>query len=103
VRCDTVKNDFITVPRRAERQASGVPNGAGKLPRPCCWTGRGKKKEEVDTVTAATARRIWEVLLKIRDEEKGEHDTIWEVTIHEKRNGRPVRIRSKKGNSPLAI
>jgi hypothetical protein len=78
--------------------------GAGQaLPRPCCWTGRGKKQEEVDTVTAVTARRIWEVLLKIRDEEQGEHDTGWEVTIREKRNGRPVRTGSEKRNSPLAI
>jgi hypothetical protein len=57
----------------------------------------------VDTVTAGTARRIWEVLLKIRDEEKGEHDTGWEVTIREKRNGRPVRTGSADKNSPLAI
>jgi hypothetical protein len=58
---------------------------------------------EVKDVTAVTARRIWEVLLKIRDEEKGEHDTGWEVTIREKRNGRPVRTGSADKNSPLAI
>jgi hypothetical protein len=57
----------------------------------------------VKDVTAVTARRIWEVLLKIRDEEKGEHDTGWEVTIREKRNGRPLRTGSEKRNSPLAI
>jgi hypothetical protein len=57
----------------------------------------------VDTVTAGTARRIWEVLLKIRDEEQGEHDTSYEVIISEKRDGRPLRTGSEKRNSPLAI
>lgn len=54
-------------------------------------------------MTAVTARRIWEVLLKIRDEEQGEHDTSWEVVISEKRNGRSVRTGSADKNSPLAI
>jgi len=90
-------------PRRAERQASGVPlwSFGATLPRPCCWTGRGKKKKEVDTVTAATARRIWEVLLKIRDEEKGEHND-YEVEVKQVES-RLVCTEGKKRNSPLAI
>lgn len=53
-------------------------------------------------MTEANARRIWEVLLKIRDEEQGEHNE-YEVVIHEKRNGGPVRTGSADKNSPLAI
>lgn len=64
---------------------------------------REREREEAQDVTAVTARRIWEVLLKIRDEEKGEHDTSWEVVISEKRNGRSVRTGSADKNSPLAI
>jgi hypothetical protein len=55
----------------------------------------------VDTVTAATARRIWEVLLKIRDEEQGEHND-YEVEVKPV-EGRLVCAGGKKGNSPLAI
>lgn len=53
-------------------------------------------------MTIATARRIWEVLLKIRDEEQGEHND-YEVVISEKRHDRPLRATCEKGNSPLAI
>jgi hypothetical protein len=56
----------------------------------------------VNTVTAVTARRIWEVLLKIRDEEQGEHND-YEVVINEKRNGGLVCAGSADKNSPLAI
>jgi len=53
----------------------------------------------VNTVTADNARRLWEILLKIRDEEKGEHND-YEVVISE---SGLVRTESKTGNSPLAI
>ena len=55
-------------------------------------------------MTAATARRIWEVLLKIRDEEQGEHnDYDVELVNSEKWQGRPVCTGSADKNSPLAI
>ena len=34
-------------------------------------------------MTAENVRRLWEVLLKIRDEEKGEH-ADYEVTVNER-------------------
>lgn len=37
-------------------------------------------------MTADNARRLWEILLKIRDEEQGEHDTNYEVTVNEREN-----------------
>lgn len=54
-------------------------------------------------MTADKARRIWEILLKIRDEEQGEHND-YEVIISEKKHGsRPLRTGSADKNSPLAI
>lgn len=59
------------------------------------------KGEEVN-MTAENVRRLWELLLKIRDEEKGEHDTSYEVEVKQV-EGRLVCATGKKGNSPLAI
>jgi hypothetical protein len=64
------------------------------------WSGCfSLDNEEVKDVTADKARRIWEILLKIRDEEKGEHND-YEVVISE---SGLVRTGSEKRNSPLAI
>jgi hypothetical protein len=64
------------------------------------WSGCfSLDNEEVKDVTADKARRIWEILLKIRDEEKGEHND-YEVVISE---SGLVCAGGKKGNSPLAI
>lgn len=60
-----------------------------------------EEQEEVDTVTADKARRIWEILLKIRDEEQGEHND-YEVEVKQVES-RLVCAGGKKGNSPLAI
>jgi hypothetical protein len=64
------------------------------------WSGCfSLDNEEVKDVTADKARRIWEILLKIRDEEKGEHND-YEVVISE---SGLVCAEGKKRNSPLAI
>lgn len=52
-------------------------------------------------MTADKARRIWEILLKIRDEEQGEHND-YEVEVKQVES-RPVCAGSADKNSPLAI
>jgi hypothetical protein len=66
------------------------------------WSGCfSLDNEEVKDVTADKARRIWEILLKIRDEEQGEHND-YDVEVKPV-EGRLVCAGGKKGNSPLAI